>query len=161
MEMERVPEGRPNVASLLSQIGARAAQEFARLLQPLRFTPYDAGVLRALGQSTGISQQELANRLGMHASRLVAILDGLEERGLVVRKARAEDRRVYSLELTEAGGDALHAIGLAERAHNEVMCAGLDENERAQLRDLLEKVANRHGLTAGERRRYSVPDTES
>jgi len=145
MALERDHE-RPNVASLMSQIGTRAAQEFARLLQPLRLTPYDAGVLRALGQSPGVSQQELAGRLGMHASRLVAILDTLEERGFVARKARAEDRRVYAVELTEAGGDALHAVGLAARAHNEVMCAGLNEAERAQLRELLEKVAEGQGL---------------
>jgi len=149
MNSEKNTGGSPNVAFLIAQVGARAAQEFARLLEPLQLTPPDAGILRTLGQSPGISQQELANRLGMHASRLVAILDTLEERGLVLRKARAEDRRLYALELTEMGRDALHAIGLAARAHNEVMCAGLDDAERAQLRDLLEKIAANHGLVPG------------
>jgi len=150
MELEKNhEEGRPNVAFLMVQVGGRAAQEFARLLEPLQFTPPDAGILRQLGLSPGISQQELANRLGMHASRLVAILDTLQERGLLFRKTDAEDRRVYRLELTEAGHDALHAIGLAARAHDEVMCAGLDDAERTQLGNLLERIADRHGPMPG------------
>ena len=150
MEIQEKDSGpRRSAAFLLVQVGARAAQEFARLLEPLQLTPPDAGILRTLGQSPGISQQELANRLGMHASRLVAILDTLEEHGLLFRKTDAEDRRVYRLELTEAGHDALHAIGLAARAHNEVMCAGLDDAERTQLGNLLERIADRHGLVPG------------
>ena len=157
MGLETKEAGIPSVALLLAQVGGRAAQEFARLLEPLRFSPPDAGILRLLGHSAGISQQELAKRLGMHASRIVAILDTLEERGLVMRKAHAEDRRAHRLELTETGRDALHAIGLAERAHDEVMCAGLDETERAQLRTLLERIAARHGLVAGVRPGEKTP----
>ena len=149
MNSEKNTGGSPNVAFLMAQVGARATQELARLLEPLQLTPPDAGILRQLGLSSGISQQQLAKRLGMHASRLVAILDTLEKRGLLLRKAHAEDRRVYRLELTETGQDALHAIGLAARAHNEVMCAGLDDAERAQLRDLLERIAAKHGLVPG------------
>src|SRR5208282_4091843 len=103
MGLETKEAGIPSVALLLAQVGGRAAQKFARLLEPLRFSPPDAGILRLLGHSAGISQQELAKRLGMHASRIVAILDTLEERGLVMRKAHAEDRRAHRLELTETG----------------------------------------------------------
>jgi DNA-binding MarR family transcriptional regulator len=149
MRSEKSEKGRPTVAFLLAQVGGRAAQEFGRLLEPLRFAPPDAGILRLLSLSPGLSQQELANRLGMHASRLVAILDGLEERGLVARKALAEDRRVYSLELTESGRDALRAIGRAAQAHEEAMCAGLSEPERAELRTLLEKIGAQQRLAPG------------
>lgn len=138
-----------SVAFLLAQIGTRAAQRFAEVLAPLRFTPPDAGILRLLSRSPGISQQELASRLDMHASRLVAVIDSLESKGLVAREANANDRRIYALQLSDVGRAALAEIGKVARAHDEAICAGLDAVEREQLAALLQKVAAEQGLAPG------------
>jgi DNA-binding MarR family transcriptional regulator len=138
-----------STAFLLAQVGARAAQEFASLLAPLKLTPADAGILRLLRRSPGISQQNLARALDMHASRLVAVIDALEKRGLLVREPHAQDRRVYSLRLTGAGEEMLRTIGQIARGHNETMCSGLDAEERSQLGSLLKKIAAQHGLQPG------------
>ena len=122
-------------------------REFARLLEPLQLSPADAGILRLLRQSPGISQQQLAETLGMHASRLVAILDALESRKLVARAPNPEDRRLYSLRLTAHGTDTLAEIGQIARTHNELMCAGLKTTEAEQLAALLQKIAAAQGLT--------------
>ncbi len=137
------------VAFLLAQAGAGAARQFAQVLEPLKFTPPDAGILRLLGRSPGLSQQDLAKRLDMHASRLVGVIDALEKRGLVAREPNPEDRRVYALRLTDAGREALAAIGHVARAHNEEICSGLSDAEREQLRALLEKIAGRLNLRPG------------
>lgn len=147
---DRKPHGdRSTVAFLLTQVGSRAAQEFGKRLEPLGFAPPDAGILRLLSRSPGISQQELARRLDMHASRLVAIIDALEKRGLVERKPNPDDRRLHSLELTAAGNEALVTIGRASMAHDEAICAALGSAEKAQLGELLRKLANGLGLTPG------------
>ena len=148
------PKGTPersadSVAFMLTQVGARAAQDFAKSLAPLGLTPPDAGILGLLSRLPGLSQQELADRLGMHASRLVAVIDSMEERGLVVRQANANDRRIYALQLSEAGREALNKIGRASRAHDEAFCDGLSASEHSQLGELLKKLANRHGLAPG------------
>lgn len=135
------------VAFLLSQVGSRSAQEFARLLEPLRLSPADAGILRLLRQSPGISQQQLAETLGMHASRLVAIIDALESRKLISRTQNPEDRRLYSLHLTARGNETLAEIGNIARMHNELMCTGLKPAETLQLAELLQKIADAQGLT--------------
>jgi DNA-binding MarR family transcriptional regulator len=137
------------VAFLLAQVGAQAAQRYAARLEPLRFTPPETGILYLLSRSPGISQQELAGRLGMHASRLVAIIDALEKRGIVRREPNPADRRVYSLELTGDGRQTLAAIGRVARAHNEAVCAALDASERAQLASLLGRIATQQGLSPG------------
>lgn len=137
------------IAFLLSQVGARSAQEFGKLLASLELAPPDAGILRLLALAPGLSQQELAAKLGMHASRLVAMIDALEERRLVIRRPDASDRRVYRLELSQAGRETLSAIGRAALEHEEVMCAALSQSERTQLRRLLEKIAAGHGLAPG------------
>lgn len=138
-----------SIAFLLAQVGAGAARQFAKALEPLSFSPSDAGILRLLVRSPGISQQELAKRLDMHASRLVGVIDALEKRGLVAREPNPEDRRVYSLHLTAAGQEALSAIGTVARAHSENICAGLSEEEQLQLGAALEKIASQLGLRAG------------
>jgi DNA-binding MarR family transcriptional regulator len=140
---------RITVAFRLAQVGGRAAQEFGKALAPLQLTPPDAGILRLLSLSPGISQQELARRLGMHASRLVALIDTMEERKLLVREANTSDRRLYSLHLSDTGRAALSAISRVARAHDERFCAVLDEEERSHLRALLEKLASKHNLAPG------------
>ncbi len=146
----KLKENAPRRAAfLLSQVGGRSAQEFARLLAPLKLAPADAGILRLLRHSEGISQQNLAKTLNMHASRLVALIDALESRGLVVRGTHATDRRLYSLKLTLKGSEVLRTIGELARQHNELMCAGLSSGECAQLEALLHKIADRQGLIPG------------
>jgi len=136
-------------AFLLSQLGARAAQEFTRLLAPLDLAPADAGILRLVARSEGISQQALAAALNMHASRLVALIDDLESRGLLVRKVHATDRRLYSLALTAKGKETLLSIREVADEHNRLMCAALTRAQTVTLQALLSKIAVQMGLAAG------------
>src|SRR5258707_13757845 len=114
MQRKRAP-----LAFLLAQVGAHAAMRFGDRVSRLHLTPADAGILRMLGVSGGLSQQDLSTRLGIHPSRLVAILDALEERRLVERRANTEDRRQYALHLTEKGQGILSEIGRIGREHIE------------------------------------------
>jgi DNA-binding MarR family transcriptional regulator len=142
-------EQHDRVAFLLSQVGSRSSQEFARLLEPLGLVPPDAGILHFIAQSKGISQQGLAQGLNMHASRLVALIDDLESRGLVVREAHASDRRLYSLALTAKGEEILHRLRAVAEEHNRQMCTALTRSETAALHSLLSKIADQQGLRAG------------
>ena len=73
-------------AFLLAQIGAHAAAKFAERLGPLGLTPAHVGSLRVIAASAGSSQQEIAEQLGMFPSRLVALVDELQDRCLVERR---------------------------------------------------------------------------
>ena len=123
-----------SISFLLTQIGTHAASDFAARIASLDLLPQHAGVLRMLGQSSGISQQELAARLDMHASRLVGLVDTLEERGLVERRSSTSDRRMHALQLTEAGRGTLKQLRVIARAHDDTMCDGLSPEERIQDR---------------------------
>lgn len=147
MEKDRTGNSQP--AFLLAQVGAHAAAKFAERLAVLQLVPPDAGILRLLGRASGISQQELSARLGIHPSRLVAILDELENRKLVQRKPNAVDRRQYELHLTVKGREVLAEIGRIAREHQEVLCASLTAAEREKLGELLQRIAEEQGLTPG------------
>ncbi len=141
--------GSGSAAFLLAQVGAHAAANFAERLSPHQLTPPHAGILRLIARSPGLSQQELAKRLRMHASRLVAFVDELENKGLLQRQTSAEDRRVYALHLTEEGKAALDLIGQVAREHQKALCAALSEEERVLLAELLLRIAQDQGLEAG------------
>lgn len=136
-------------AFLLAQLGAHAASQFAERLAVLSLAPPDAGILRMLRARPGLSQQELAGLLKIHPSRLVAILDNLEQRRLVVRKPNPDDRRLYSLHLTGEGMDVLGQIGEMAKEHQEALLAALNRTERDQLTALLMRIAAEQGLTPG------------
>ncbi len=136
-------------AFLLAQVGAHAASKFGERIATIGLTPPDAGILRMLAVTGGISQQELATRLGIHPSRLVAILDELESRSLVQRQQNADDRRQYELHLTGKGREILGRIGQIAREHQDALCASLSSDERERLAELLQKIADEQGLTRG------------
>lgn len=140
---------RDQPAFLLAQVGAHAATQFAERLSALELSPPDAGILRLLSMAAGISQQELSARLRIHPSRLVAILDNLERRKLVERKANPEDRRLYSLHLTKDGGEILGRIGKIAREHQDALLSTLNAEERGRLTELLHRIAAAQGLTRG------------
>jgi DNA-binding MarR family transcriptional regulator len=142
------PHG-PGSAFLLAQLGSYAATRFAERIADLDLTPPQAGLLRAIAAGPGQSQQALARLLGTPPSRLVALVDGLDERGLVERRRNPDDRRLHALHLTAAGDALLARIGEVARAHDDALCAGLDPDDRATLRKMLSRLAEQHGLTPG------------
>jgi DNA-binding MarR family transcriptional regulator len=136
-------------ALLLAQLGAHGAKQFADRLSVLKLTPPHAGILRLLVHSPGISQRELATKLGMHASRLVAVVDEMESLDLVRREANAEDRRTHSLHVTPKGQETMKEIAAISYQHNESLCASLNQEEREVLVGLLQRIADQQGLIRG------------
>ena len=150
---EARPEGtgrkRTDVAFLLAQLGAYAAERFGERTAALEFTRPQAGLLRLISREPGQSQQAVARRLGTPPSRLVALVDGLEQRGLIERRRNPGDRRNYALHPTVAGEQAMAALSQASLEHEQAISAPLTEAERAQLSKLLGKLATAHGLVPG------------
>src|ERR1700723_1088261 len=144
--MNRNEMGKRQPAFLLAQLGAHAASQFAERLGVLELTPPDAGILRLLRVAAGMSQQELAAKLRIHPSRLVAILDNLEKRGVVERRANPDGHRFYSLHLTKGGGDLLEKIGKVAREHQDALLTALSREERSELDRLLLRIVDQQEL---------------
>jgi DNA-binding MarR family transcriptional regulator len=86
-----------------------------------------------------LSMRELAERLYLDPSNLTALVDRLEDLGLVERQADAEDRRVKRLVITEKGVHLSEEIIDAVFAESTVFDV-LDADEQRQLLDLLGKM---------------------
>lgn len=142
-------QGPPGAAFLLSQIGAHAAQRFAQRIAELDLTPAQAGLLRAIAGGPGRSQQAIAAELGTPATRLVAMIDDLERRGVLERRRNPGDRRLYAIHLTDDGAKLLGRLGRAAEAHTAELTKALDDDERRHLRELLLRIAEQQELTPG------------
>jgi DNA-binding MarR family transcriptional regulator len=134
---------------LLAQVGGHAAMRFAERLSALDLAPPHAGILRALASGGDVSQQSLATHLDVLPSRLVALIDDLEGRGLVERRNAPEDRRRYALHLTGAGREALEAVSRVAREHQQSLLEALSADEREHLSRMLFRIAEQQGLTPG------------
>jgi DNA-binding MarR family transcriptional regulator len=144
--VERGPYG---AAFLLAQVGAQGARRFGERVAEIGLTPPDAGLLGKIAARPGVSQQSLAEHLGVMPSRMVALVDDLEGKGIVERRRSMEDRRNYELHLTEKGRQVLGEIARIGAEHEESFCAALSKEERNHLSDLCRRIADEQGLTPG------------
>lgn len=135
------------IAFLLAQLGAHTADRFGARLAELDLTPAHVGVLRIVGQNPGLSQQALSERLGALPSRVVRLVDELEDRGLVVRRRSTTDRRQQELHLADGAGDRVAAVRKVVRDHDADITGALTSDELDDLLRLLAKVAAAQGLT--------------
>lgn len=133
----------------LSQLGLATSRAFAQLVGTIGLEPRQFAVLRAVRMYAGDSQQAIAERLGIPASTMVGLVDGLESRGLVARERSSADRRAHVLTITGTGDELLgRAMALGMERERE-LCRGLSDVERETLLALLARVASNLDLAPG------------
>lgn len=117
-------------------------------LAPFGIDGRELGVLVVLAGSEPASQQEVAQRLSVDRTTMVALLDTLEGKGLVARHPHAEDRRRNVVELTETGQDTVRRATDASDAAEREFLAPLDEASARQLRDSLRVIVSQAATEA-------------
>jgi DNA-binding MarR family transcriptional regulator len=127
--------------ALLGQDAMRRLREAhtARCLKPRQFQ-----LLGLLDDRGPLGQGELGQTMGVDPSILVTLLNPLEADGFVSRERDADDRRRHVVSLTPAGGRHLADAARAQRDAEDELFAGLDADQREELRSLL--IAIRDGL---------------
>jgi DNA-binding MarR family transcriptional regulator len=140
--MEAPVADRPprSVGFLISQLGFFSSRAFMEALAPAGIDPRQFLLMRFVAASEGQSQQALAERLAVPASRMVALVDHLEDAGLVERRPNQEDRRIREVHLTRKGRGVLDRAGKIAIDYETKLCAGINREEREQLIDLLQKL---------------------
>ncbi|MGH3849100.1 MAG: MarR family winged helix-turn-helix transcriptional regulator [Pseudonocardiaceae bacterium] len=128
-------------AYLLSQVGRSQVARFSEGLRPLGLRPKHFALLNVIDLNEGTSQQQLAQRLALEPSGLVATLDELEQHGIVERRRAPTDRRRYALHLTPAGKTKLTQARQITAQHAAELLAPLTESELQVLHDLLARIA--------------------
>jgi len=97
-------------------------------------------VIVMLANQNGLTQKEIADRLGLEGPTLIPIIDKMEQEALVVRKVDPDDRRnnrIYRTEKADLLWDRMIECALRIR---EVSLRGVDEQNINIVRKVLEKI---------------------
>lgn len=94
-------------------------RHFEVAMEKLDLTQKQTSVLWLIEANPGVSQIALANELGMDRASMMAIVDRLEERGLILRKRSAEDGRRQELNATAKGKKVLAQAKTAIHDHEK------------------------------------------
>ena len=117
-----------------------AFQNFAAHLGNDGVSPGQLGVLLLVEANPGSNQTRIGKALGIDRSTLVSIVDMIEKRGLIRREPSPTDRRSHALVLSVEGAAFLRAIRPRLDAHEAEIARNLSAAERAQLRDMLQRL---------------------
>jgi DNA-binding MarR family transcriptional regulator len=110
---------------------------FLQETQPHGVTPVQYAALQTVGNTPGIDQRTLAGSIGLDTSTIAGVVDRLEARGLMLRGASPEDRRVRQLSLSVEGRALLDTlVPLMLRAQTR-MLEPLAKAERGEFMRML------------------------
>ena len=98
-----------------------------------------AKALRYVASSGPVPMRDVACRMRCDASNVTGIIDRLEDRGLVERRASSDDRRVKTLLVTARGDEVAEALWRAVRS-GAMAQLGMDDEDRLALLRLLGRV---------------------
>jgi DNA-binding MarR family transcriptional regulator len=150
-DRRRVPGDKApsSIGFLLSQVGTYAARRFAQRIAEVDLHPPLFRVLNVVDAAEGQSQRAIGEAIGAPPSRMVAIVDELEQRGLVERRPHPSDRRIRALYLTADGRKLLARGRRIATEHEEKLMRGMTEADRRRLIALLQKVVDEQGMGRG------------
>lgn len=128
-----------SIGFLITRTQFRMHRDFVAGLQPLGLEPRHFGALTALQALGPVPQAELARHLGVSGAHVVALVDDLEERGLVERRRLPTDRRSQVLHLLPGTPARIAEAARLAAASADDRLAALSPAERQRLVELLRR----------------------
>lgn len=133
------PDARTSAASsvLISQLARGMRRRIEHAVEPLGLRPRELHALAHLRERGPSAQQTLVELLGIDSTNLIAILNRLEDAGLIERRRDRADRRRAIIALSEQGDQLLADLDRALREIDDEVFARLTSSERETLNALL------------------------
>jgi DNA-binding MarR family transcriptional regulator len=108
-------------------------------LAPLGINGRELAVLTVLGGTEALAQQQAAGKLNVDRTTMVDLVDALERKGLVERRADPADRRRNLVHLT---ADGRRTLAEGERVYQEAERAlDFTDAELTDLKALLRRIS--------------------
>jgi DNA-binding MarR family transcriptional regulator len=129
---------------LLARLAAAFKVEVTARAEQSGFEIYDYSVLAILGEGSRETQATIADALMIDPSRLVAVLDSLEQRGMVMRQRDPQDRRRHVVSITDIGRGELDRIRAIVQRFEDEFFAPIDATSRGALHATLVALATQN-----------------
>jgi len=143
-----------NNAFLLAMLGAESKRKFTEAVEALHMGWQGQNVITALclfAKYDAISQRQLADFVCIDPRNLVAVVDNLEQRGLLKRTPNPADRRGYQMRITDEGKAVSERIQTIRSELEADILASLTNQEKRTLHGLLKKVWESTDISSGLR----------
>ena len=126
---------------LLARLGFGFKGKAIQLAEDAGFELYDYSVLAILAEGARETQATIAGALSLDPSRLVAVLDRLEQQGLIARQRDPLDRRRHVVSITAKGQKELGRLRALIQGLEAEFFAPLGADDRKTLHELLMRLA--------------------
>src|SRR6476620_2375162 len=137
---------RPSPASeawaLMHELFHASRRRFLAIASEFELSPPQVRALGVLEPGRPVPMSDLAEALRCDNSNVTGIVDRLEDRGLVERRAAAHDRRVKMLSITARGAEVRAALSARLDEPPEAL-AGLSLEDQRALRDIMRRALGR------------------
>ena len=130
---------------LIAQLARGTRRRVEQAVAPAGLRPREFLVLQHLRERGPTAQQTLTEPIGVDATNLVAVLNSLEDAGLIQRSRDRADRRRAIITLSDAGRNLLADIDRALCNIDDELLASLSPTERETLNALLAKAMTNMG----------------
>jgi DNA-binding MarR family transcriptional regulator len=131
------PAGDDALSEALMAVARQLREKSAQTLAPWDITPAHLRALRTLGRHETMRLSELSDRLQIAPRTATEVVDALQARGLVQRRADPGDRRAILVEVTERGTGMLAEIRAARGTEAGRIFGRLSPADRAELARIL------------------------
>src|SRR5919201_3048543 len=129
---------------LLARLGLAFKGKAIERIEQEGFEGHHYSVLAMLGEGDRETQATIADALDLDPSRLVAVLDSLEKRGLVARQRDPHDRRRHVVSITPAGKRQLQKLRAIVKQLEDDFFGPLAAQDRQAFHELLQELACEH-----------------
>ena len=99
-------------------------------------------IIFTLIRQSGLTQREIADRVGVEAPTLIPIIDKMEKEGLVERKTYQEDRRINRIYLTRKTEDLCDPMIECALRISNVSTKDVPEEHLQIMKDVLGKISD-------------------
>ncbi|MEC3918122.1 MarR family winged helix-turn-helix transcriptional regulator [Nocardia sp. CDC160] len=121
---------RPDLAAMIVPLGRALMAAEQPVLAAHGLTMWAYVVLLRLDETTTRGQGVLAQEIGADKTRIIAVLDDLQERGLIERRPDPADRRARLLALTPEGRELRDATQAKIQAQEDRLLSKLPAADR-------------------------------
>ncbi|HJU14735.1 MAG TPA: MarR family transcriptional regulator [Candidatus Nitrosotalea sp.] len=104
-------------------------------------TIYQWRVVVTLIQFPGITQKEIADRVGIESATLVPVIDKMEKEGLLKRKPDAKDRRVNRISLTSKADSLWNSMLECAIRIRKASAKGIPDGDLATTLQTLKQIS--------------------
>jgi DNA-binding MarR family transcriptional regulator len=147
--MTAFPDDRRDLAAMFAPLTRALIAREEPVLHAHDISMWGYIVLTALVEQPVRTQAALAQAINADKSRIISVLDELQERGLIQRQPDEADRRVHLLSLTSAGDRLRRSVEAAIRQREEQVLAVLTPAEREAFLGSLKSLYERRDEIMG------------